>query len=833
MANTISRYTGSDPRGETSVMSKIVVTDAKHLGLADMPSADTYTLRLWAKAGAARSLICYIGGSAFTMAVTTAWKEFKFSTTTTSAGTCEIYLPTGTYYIWHPMLERSSKASDYRQAPEDVENEIDAAENNAINTSKDYTDGRLVGYATSTEVSTQIEQTKSEINISVAEKVVETKTYAVEQATQKADAAKDAANAATDTKLQSYATITQMNSAIEAKASEINLSVSRTYATITYTDTAAGNARTGAGRDTDSKLANYSTTEQMNSAINLKANAIISSVSETYATKTTTNGLSTRLSTAESKITQQGNSISSLVTTTDNLSGRMTTAESSITQNADAIALRVTKSGLVSEINQSSGTIAMKSNRFTIDSTYFKLSANGTVTASNLTLTGGTIKSSNYSAGSAGMKINLSTGAITAANFSMTSAGKITATSATLNSATITGTLKTSSSDNKFFTTMDAGQLQIYYNSKRVAYMLPLFNVDDDICQLCIIGSGNYDGIAIGAAFGNESGSSDFYTYYRCNIQNAYSVEDCRHHFIGTVKFDDRFKSNVNFDNHIGVAWGGNIGMRYTTPSASGVARTGLWVGIGDTNTCLTGTAIYAEAPFYMGAHHINLNLGYGLVYDGTMGLCYYNGTAYKDPNGNAVKGMFIGHSGHTTMIAGSDAQCFVQFKAWNGIVARTGITAQDCYIDLANSYGIRCNSKIAFRYYSSAIYCGIDTAPLRLVGSAIYANGSPVATTSDARFKEDIRPLDDRYVDMLDEIEPVSFKYKDSGSHRTHTGFTAQNVLEAIESAGLTTQDVAAFVDVSGEGKEYALRYEELIAVLLLKVRKLEDRIKNMEVLK
>ena len=74
---------------------------------------------------------------------------------------------------------------------------------------------------------------------------------------------------------------------------------------------------TPAPEDIDNKFANYSTTAQMQSAINIAKDSITQSVSDTYATKselTTTNGtvttLTSRLQSAESKLTKD-----SLVTT--------------------------------------------------------------------------------------------------------------------------------------------------------------------------------------------------------------------------------------------------------------------------------------------------------------------------------------------------------------------------------------------------------------------------------------------------------------------------------------------------------------------------------------
>ena len=77
-----------------------------------------------------------------------------------------------------------------------------------------------------------------------------------------------------------YSTTSQMNSAINQKANEITSSVSQTYATKQSVTDVSNNLKN-----------NYSTTSAMNSSINQKANEITSSVSQTYATKSEFNNL--------------------------------------------------------------------------------------------------------------------------------------------------------------------------------------------------------------------------------------------------------------------------------------------------------------------------------------------------------------------------------------------------------------------------------------------------------------------------------------------------------------------------------------------------------------
>ena len=148
---------------------------------------------------------------------------------------------------------------------------------------------------------------------------------AVQEGQDAADQAEKNAKDDTDTKLKNYSTTVEMNSAISQAADGISLEVSKKYATTgqleeKYTDavkagqdaanaaesnatkagqTAASNAETNATKagqaaadqaeknakaDTDTKLLNYSTTLEMNSAIKQAADNISLEVSKTYTT---------------------------------------------------------------------------------------------------------------------------------------------------------------------------------------------------------------------------------------------------------------------------------------------------------------------------------------------------------------------------------------------------------------------------------------------------------------------------------------------------------------------------------------------------------------------
>ena len=190
----------------------------------------------------------------------------------------------------------------YANAVQEGQDAADQAEKNA----KDDTDTKLKNYSTTVEMNSAINQAADSISLEVSKKYATTGqleekyTDAVKAGQTAADQAEKNAKADTDTKLLNYSTTLEMNSAIKQAADSISLEVSKTYTTTVqveekYKDavkagqTAAANAETNATKagqtaadqaeknakaDTDTKLKNYSTTEQMNTAIKLAVDNI-------------------------------------------------------------------------------------------------------------------------------------------------------------------------------------------------------------------------------------------------------------------------------------------------------------------------------------------------------------------------------------------------------------------------------------------------------------------------------------------------------------------------------------------------------------------------------
>lgn len=220
----------------------------------------------------------------------------KFSLESTGSG--EIY-----ECGW--KLELGNKATDWTPAPEDTDSSISAVDTKVTTISNQYTS--LNQSLTSLTATVNSNTTK------ISEK----------------------ADGSTVTALQVNMT------ALTADLSGFKTTVSSTYATKT------------ALNSVDDKFANYSTTTQVNSAINQSANSVLTTVSSNYATKA-------------------------------------------------SLEVKIDKDKLISEINASADVITLKSNRFVLDSTNAKIAADGTVNFVQGTIGGWNISSTKLS-GSAGL----------------------------------------------------------------------------------------------------------------------------------------------------------------------------------------------------------------------------------------------------------------------------------------------------------------------------------------------------------------------------------------------------------------------------------------------
>jgi hypothetical protein len=103
---------------------------------------------------------------------------------------------------------------------------------------------------------------------------------------------------------------------------------------------------------------------------------------------------------------------------------------------------------------------------------------------------------------------------------------------------------------------------------------------------------------------------------------------------------------------------------------------------------------------------------------------------------------------------------------------------------------------------------------------------------TSDANEKNSILPLSEKYGEFFDLLKPVTFKFNNSNSGRVHSGLIAQDVKQAINEVGLTTEEFAGYCEWKKDDDSIGcgLRYIEFIALCVDQIQKLKKRVSELE---
>ncbi len=115
---------------------------------------------------------------------------------------------------------------------------------------------------------------------------------------------------------------------------------------------------------------------------------------------------------------------------------------------------------------------------------------------------------------------------------------------------------------------------------------------------------------------------------------------------------------------------------------------------------------------------------------------------------------------------------------------------------------------------------------------SGTFTGSTSGSIVSDRNKKNSISNFANKYEDMFDALRPITYKYNYGTSGRIHSGFVAQEVLDAMTNANITTQEFAAYVEApDNEGNTVCgLRYEEFIALNTWQIQKLKQRVAALE---
>ena len=174
----------------------------------------------------------------------------------------------------------------------------------------------------------------------------------------------------------------------------------------------------------------------------------------------------------------------------------------------------------------------------------------------------------------------------------------------------------------------------------------------------------------------------------------------------------------------------------------------------------------------------------------------------------------------------GGEIQCVYSSDVNNNTLRIKGAGGGVLFTDKNNNWALHIDDGSAYQARATHIYKLCVGAMMQPSSSyaaritSLYVNTEiscdNLVQRSDERDK-DIKEWDDRYIDVLDDIEPILFTWK--GDEEPHIGYSAQRVQKALDKHG-----VDGFVrDADGH---LALNYQELAVLLHVKVRKQQEEI-------
>lgn len=236
-----------------------------------------------------------------------------------------------------------------------------------------------------------------------------------------------------------------------------------------------------------------------------------------------------------------------------------------------------------------------------------------------------------------------------------------------------------------------------------------------------------------------------------------------------------------------------------------------------------------------------------------TISAWSYQGSAYMD----GTK-LMIG-TVTATKLRGGSVQILTNAERVAGEMTVTGADTSSYAIDLTSYGSLRLVAESGAAYmesgYGTWVQCmngavAFGNGSIRPSQNGVYSCGmydykwsevyaaSSTIVTSDAAQKHDIAYDLSRYDSLFDAIKPATYEFNSGRSGRTHTGMISQDIEAALIECGLDSTDFAGFVKSPRVGEDgqltgeydYALRYEEFIALCIDQIQRLKARVKALE---
>lgn len=165
-------------------------------------------------------------------------------------------------------------------------------------------------------------------------------------------------------------------------------------------------------------------------------------------------------------------------------------------------------------------------------------------------------------------------------------------------------------------------------------------------------------------------------------------------------------------------------------------------------------------------------------------------------------------------------------------------LTASDYNVGIGSSAGRLATYDEDNNAQDSALNLGSSGARWKRV----YAANATIST-SDQRMKKEISTLSEKYEQLFELLDSVTYRWKGEGHDRIHTGFIAQDVKKAMDEVGLDATEFAAFCyddfkddpewtkeNTDGMTDRYSLAYEEFISLNTHMIQKTRQEVKELQ---
>ena len=146
------------------------------------------------------------------------------------------------------------------------------------------------------------------------------------------------------------------------------------------------------------------------------------------------------------------------------------------------------------------------------------------------------------------------------------------------------------------------------------------------------------------------------------------------------------------------------------------------------------------------------------------------------------------------------------------------GLTVRNAGLEIYNSSA----PYIDFHYGNST---ADNTGRIANTSHGAFTVYNTISNASDRRLKKDIEEIDDKYIDVLEKLNPVQYRFI-KGDEKLNLGFVAQDIEKALEESGIVDMPLVA----KGPDGIYALDYNGIIPILVLGYQKQKQEIKRQK---